>query len=408
MKFRKKTILTLSCLFTANLAYAAPSEEWTYHKTADGQHPNDSEQMIVWLMNRARQDPAAEGVWLATSSEDDVAGGRDYFKVDTTQLQNEFHGYTAKPPAAFDVRLYNAAYEHSVDLIARNAQDHNGQFERVTNAGFQYSNIRGNVFAYADNALNAHAAWNIDWGGNDGGMQATRGHRKAVMALDANYANVGIAAVANNTELVTTGNYAVAQTSSSNHFNRFIVGTVWKDINNNARYDVGEASANVTVMPNKGKYYAITSVGGGYAIPVTEEGEYQVSFSGGDLQAEVVKTITVSSDSVLLDYKEGDTSNNNNSNETNETTVSELTFEDKSNAIFDRLEQDYSDLFSPHTATQTQGSGNELIYYRIYNNQYQTGLAMQNGQLFYAINLEWNHFGTLDQGNQALCNSQCW
>jgi hypothetical protein len=59
---------------------AAPAAEWTYHRTADGQHPNGDEQALVWLMNRARSNPAAEGQWLATESNADVASGRVFFQ----------------------------------------------------------------------------------------------------------------------------------------------------------------------------------------------------------------------------------------------------------------------------------------------------------------------------------------
>ena len=50
------------------LRWMAPSAltEWTYHKTGDNLHPDGNEQQMVWLMNRARSDPAQEGVWLAT------------------------------------------------------------------------------------------------------------------------------------------------------------------------------------------------------------------------------------------------------------------------------------------------------------------------------------------------------
>jgi hypothetical protein len=136
-----------------------PSVEWTYHRTADGQHPNGDEQQIMWLMNRARQNPAAEGVWLATAPE--FAIDRNYFQVNTQLLQTEFASYAAKPPAAFDMRLYNAAKAHSDDLIARDAQDHNNQFERIDEAGFLYWAARVSVFSYADNALHTHGAWNI-------------------------------------------------------------------------------------------------------------------------------------------------------------------------------------------------------------------------------------------------------
>ena len=293
---------------------AAPSAEWTYHRTADGQHPNGDEQALVWLMNRARQDPAAEGQWLATETNPEVAAGRSYFQVNTALLQSEFAGYTAKPPAAFDARLYQAAKVHSDDLIARDAQDHEQQFEQITAAGFHCTQGRGNVFSYASSALNAHAAFNIDWGPGDGtGMQPGRGHRLGIMAIDGDYTNVGLAAVPETNPatkvgpLVITGNYCKAAANGSDHFNVFVVGTVWQDKNNNGRYDSGEGYSNVMVRPNQGTYYAMTAVGGGYAIPVTTSGALTVSFSGGGV-ADASRNVTVnSSSSVLVDYQANET-----------------------------------------------------------------------------------------------------
>ncbi|MBN1480256.1 hypothetical protein JXA70_08305, partial [candidate division KSB1 bacterium] len=212
----------------------APSTEWIYHKTTDGLHPDGNEQQMMWLMNRARSNPAQEGYWLATTTISSIAFPRSYFGVNTTLLQTEFNGYSAKPPAAFDRRLYTAAYNHSLDLIARDAQDHDGQLQKVIDAGFSYSSYRGNVYSYSDDPFNAHGGFNIDWGKDvpdDGdGMQASRGHRKAIMSIDGDYSNVGIAMLPENnpsTEvglLVTTGNYCAANTSVANHYNRFIVG----------------------------------------------------------------------------------------------------------------------------------------------------------------------------------------
>jgi hypothetical protein len=280
--------------------------EWAFHKTADGLHPDGREQQVMWLMNRARTNPPAEGYWLATSTDPDIADGRDWFGVNKTVLQNEFNGYLAKPPAAFDVRLYNAAKAHSDDLIARDAQDHTGQFARVDTAGFKYWAIRGNVFVWADNSLNAHGAWNIDWGsGTVDGMQTTRGHRKAIMSLDGDYTNVGVALVYENNPatsvgpFVSTGNYCKANTSYPDHYNQFIVGTVWRDLNGNNRYDPGEGIGGVTVRPSAGTYYAVTSAAGGYAIPVTmAPGTYPVTFAGG---AGGTKSVTIGSGSALLD-----------------------------------------------------------------------------------------------------------
>jgi len=283
--------------------------EWTYHKSADGSHPDGMEQQLMWLMNRARSNPTAEGVWLATESDPDVDNGRSYFHVDLTALKNEFAALAPKPPAAFDIRLYEAAHVHSLDLIARDAQDHEHQFDQIDAAGFHYTSGRGNVFSYGESGLNAHAAFNIDWGGNDGtGMQAGRGHRKAIMSVDGDYTNVGIAAVAESDDttnvgpLVITGNYCKAATGYNDHFNVFIVGTVWRDKNGNNRYDPGEGITGVQVTPDSGSWYAVTGDSGGYAFPVAD-GSYSVTFHGNQLPDDQVKTVSVSQKSVLLNLK---------------------------------------------------------------------------------------------------------
>lgn len=290
---------------------AAPATEWLYHKTSNNLHPDNREQQMMWLMNRARSNPTQEGIWLAIVDDANVqnAISEDYYDVDLDILMAEFEAIAEKPPAAFDVRLYNAAKAHSDDLIVRDAQDHTGQFDKVTAAGFSYMTIRGNVFSYAINAVYGHAGFNIDWGddGGDGtGMQPLRGHRQAIMAMDGDYPNVGIAMVSETDEetevgpFVITGNYAFANGASPNHYNRFLVGTVWKDLNDNDMYDPGEGIENITISPDQGNYYAVTSNSGGYAVPVNA-GDYIVTFSGTGIGGDITKAVSVDSASVLLD-----------------------------------------------------------------------------------------------------------
>ncbi len=282
--------------------------EWTYHKTMDNEHPDDSEQQLLWLTNRARANPGQEGQWLATVDDYHINMARSYFDVNLALLQDEFESYAVKPPAAFDVRLYNAAKAHSEDLIQRDAQDHNQQFDQIDAAGFVYSQVRGNVFSYAYTALYGHAAFNIDWGAGDGtGMQPGRGHRKAIMSLDGNYTNVGVAVVQEHEPstavgpLVITGNYGRANPNEPDHYNRFLVGTVWSDLNGNDLFDPDEGIGGVTVIPDGGSFYAVTSNSGGYAIPILVQGEVVVTFSGSSLVDDVVQPVTVGSDSVLVD-----------------------------------------------------------------------------------------------------------
>ena len=284
---------------------------WTLHESADGLHPNADEQSMLWLMNRARRDPTAEGVFLAATGDPDVQSAIGWFGVNLGVLTQEFAAIPAKPPAAFDARLYEAAYQHSLYLIANDAQNHTGQFDRVAAAGFHAWGMRGNVFSYADSAFYCHAGFNVDWGGSDGtGMQSGRGHRMAIMSVDGDYTNVGLAAVpeANAATsvgpLVVTGNYAYAATDQADHYNRFLVGTVWKDLDGNGRYDAGEGFAGVEVVPSVGPYYAITGTAGGYAIPLppsVADGPVAVSFAGG-VVAPHTELLSVGGSSELVDY----------------------------------------------------------------------------------------------------------
>jgi len=295
------------------MASALPAEttEWVYHKTADGLHPDGNEQQMVWLMNRARANPAAEGVFLAGSGDSDISAGIDYFSVNTTLLKTEFTAIAAKPPAAFDRRLYEGSRVHCLDLIARDAQDHNNQFTRVTAAGFSYVSARASVFAYGSPGLETHGALNIDWGpGSIGGMQAGRGHRAAIMSQQTSLlSNVGFAVVPEGNRntavgpLVFSGAYCSAGNTARDHYNRFLVGTVWTDTNNNTTYDPGEGLNNVLVQPDRGSFHAVTGAGGGWAIPITSADTYKLTLSGSTLGGTLARSATVGTESVLLDIK---------------------------------------------------------------------------------------------------------
>ena len=290
------------------LRWMAPSAltEWTYHKTGDNLHPDGNEQQMVWLMNRARSDPAQEGVWLATEDDPDIAAARTYWGVDVTVLQNEFAAIPAKPPVAFDVRLYNAAKAHSDYLISTDTQSHTGQFDRIDAAGFEYTSAAGIVYSYSDHTVYGHAGFNIDWGPGTDGTQDPPGHRNAIMSVNADYTNVGYAVVAESNSVtrvgpqVITGNLCYAA-SSADHYNRFLVGTVWTDSNGNEQYDPGEGIGGVRVELDQGDFFAVTANSGGYAIPVTAAGDYVVTFSGSMITTPETTTITVAATSVLLD-----------------------------------------------------------------------------------------------------------
>lgn len=301
-----------AALAAPDLLPGAPDTEWMHHKSVDGQDPEPGEQKMLWYMNRARTDPTAEGIWLANITDSSVAYARSYFGVDLAILQSAFASLAAKPPAAFDIRLHNASVLHSEALIARDGQDHDGQFDKVYDSGFNCNGGRASVFSYTRSPLHGHAALNIDWGsGTPDGMQSPPGHRYAIMGVgggSAGLTNVGLALVPVANQALRVGplvfSGAYCQAGSPDH-NRFIVGTVWDDQDLDNEYDEGEGLGNVMVAPDHGAFYAITGASGGYAIPVTSPGTYTVTFSGGELNApQVVAEIDVGAGSSLLDIQE--------------------------------------------------------------------------------------------------------
>ena len=296
-------------LLNAAPVQSAPGAEWTYHKSADGSQPEPAEQHMLWMMNRARANPHAEGLWLANTGDSGVASAISFFGVNLPAMQAAFTALAAKPPAAFDIRLHDASELHSLALIARDSQDHNGQFSKVHASGFSCNGGRASVFSYTRSALHGHAALNIDWGYDTDGMQVPPGHREAIMGVwphgGAGLTNVGLALVPESSPATQVGplvfSGAYCQAGGADH-NRFIVGTVWDDLDGDGDYDQGEGLSGVTVVPDSGTYYAVTGDAGGYAIPVTSAGSYQVSFSGGDLGSDThQRNVAVGSESVLLD-----------------------------------------------------------------------------------------------------------
>ncbi|MEM9161034.1 MAG: hypothetical protein AAGB46_18445, partial [Verrucomicrobiota bacterium] len=90
-------------------------------------------------------------------------------------------------------------------------------------------------------------------------------------------------------------------------YNRFLVGTVWEDDNENGIYDPGEGLSGVRVSPSIGDFYAVTGVSGGWAIPALQEGQYLITFNGGDLIETEQRSASVGSESVLVVWNQADT-----------------------------------------------------------------------------------------------------
>lgn len=282
---------------------AQPAQEWLYHKSVDGVEPDGNEQQLLWLMNNARTNPTAHGVFLTQTTDQ---GMLDFFQdnsVDVEAYKDFFATVNATYPVAFDRRLYSAALDAEQDYVTLGALpaqlalfqyfDDYGFFE---NGGYVFDTRRG-----VSSAGYAHA-------------QQILVNSLHVNTYNNNYAenftSVGIAYVnevagefAPNTWVRA---FSGADTTKDDHYNVFLVGTVWEDLDNDGMYDDGEGIEGVSVTPDKGTYYAVTGASGGYALPLTETGALSVTFSGTGLGDDVVKSATVTTQSVLLDASPAD------------------------------------------------------------------------------------------------------
>jgi len=82
----------------------------------------------------------------------------------------------------------------------------------------------------------------------------------------------------------------------------FITGVAYQDQNGNGVYDPGEGLGAVTITPDRGNWYAVTTSAGGYAIPVpANTGTYNLAASGGALDG-AKASVMVGSDSVKVDW----------------------------------------------------------------------------------------------------------
>jgi hypothetical protein len=254
-------------------------------------NPTPEEQLILELINRARQNPGAEAVRLNIQwqVDPDDAGPINIGDVDINENQD---GLTLNiqplPPLAMNGRLLAAARAHCWDMNDRDFFDHTNldgddPGDRITAQAYPWSAYAENIAYGQPNPEAHHYAYIVDTGIDD------RGHRTNCLDFPS-VKEVGIG-------YIDTGDGATTRFSTEDFgrralFDAFIVGVVYDDADGDNFYDIGEGIADVEVMPDSGDWHAITSDSGGYAIPITMSGTVEVAFTfpGG---FNSVKTINV-------------------------------------------------------------------------------------------------------------------
>jgi uncharacterized protein YkwD len=258
-------------------------------------NPSNEEQYILELINAARANPPAEGAMLAGITDSEITRYYSYYGVNVGQVKSDFAGYAVKPPLAFDSNLNDSALEQSTDMAANGFQGHDSSngttfSTRISEAGYQWSALGENVFAYVEDPFFGHVGLNVDWG------VPSLDHRENIMNLIAGFPTfkqIGISYVS--TSIADFGPYVMTEDfgTPADDTESFLLGVVYNDANGNGAYDMGEGLGGVTISTDTGSYYTTTSASGGYVIPLPSgSGTLTVTASGGPLGAPRVKTIT--------------------------------------------------------------------------------------------------------------------
>ena len=277
--------------------------------------PTAFEQMMVEQINRARANPLGEIAALITNTATrtgatpDITAALRILKVDMGMLRDQLAAFDPVAPLAWNAALGRSADAHSALMIQTDTQSHQlpgelslrGRFEQ---AGYTGSFSRGeNLFAYARDAVHAHAGFLIDWGYGPGGMQTPAGHRHAI--LNARYTEIGIGALVDSNPRTQVGPNVLTE-----HFgNRVgyatqLVGVTIRDGDGDRFYDIGEGMAGVQIAARgvAGSFVTTTWGAGGYQMALVP-GSYTVTFSGGGLAGQVVRQVTFGAQNVKIDAR---------------------------------------------------------------------------------------------------------
>jgi hypothetical protein len=272
--------------------------------------PTNEEQYYLELINRARANPIAEGIRLATTTDSNVTSSYSWFGVNLVLMQSQLAALPAAPPLSMNATLATAARAHSQNMLQNNYQGHTGpdgllptRLQAYTSGANGWS-IGENVYAYCKSVWYGHVGFEVDWGGTaaNGGMQSPAGHRANIHSTT--FREVGIGVVLGSAGGSSgVGPQLVTQDFGvTGSLQPFVTGVVYRDLNGNNFYDPGEGVGGVTVTISGVDTYAVTAASGGYSVPVPGSGNYNVTFSGGSAPTTQRNVSVVNNQNVKSDY----------------------------------------------------------------------------------------------------------
>lgn len=288
--------------------------------------PTNLEQWLLEYANRARANGIAEANRLAGDTT--LANVYTQFGIDPANIVSQYTASIASgfisgvaQPLAFNPILLQAARLHSQDMIDNAFQGHSSSVsppspfqpgfspsDRAESLGYN-GGVAENVYAFASSVPFAHAGFAVDWGAETPGaagynpafagqgMQNPAGHRRNLH--NNNYNEAGFAVVLGSNGSI--GPQVVTQKLGSSGV-PLITGVAYIDQDNNDFYSPGEGRGGIRVEVQGAAFHAITSASGGYAVPVSGDGTYLVTFSGEGIETWSTQVVVTNEANAKLDY----------------------------------------------------------------------------------------------------------
>jgi Calx-beta domain/FG-GAP-like repeat/Cysteine-rich secretory protein family/RTX calcium-binding nonapeptide repeat (4 copies) len=243
------------------------------------------EQMILELVNRARLDPAAEAARFGIALNEGVPAG------DTIST-------ASKQPLAMNETLLGTARAHSQDEIDRDYFAHNtpegvDPFQRMTNAGYNFTTAGENIAAQMtsgtvtdQSTINLHQLLFVDQ------SVPGRGHRVNILLGDFQEIGVGQASgeyhglgapMGGGNATMLTEDFGVRGNQ------QFLTGVSYADTDHDNFYSIGEGRASMSVGAGGS---TSTGVAGGYSLAVSS-GIQAVTFSSGGLASPINVLVSI-------------------------------------------------------------------------------------------------------------------
>ena len=258
--------------------------------------PTAQEQLMLELVNRARMNPTEE----AAEYEIDLNQGLSPGEILPS----------AKQPLAFNFKLIDAARDHSQWMLNTNTFSHTGAGgssarDRMESAGYNFTG----GWAWGEN---------IAWQGTTGTPDVTQfvideheslflspGHRTNILSDNFRELGIGVKIDPFTTSSGTYNAVMTTQKFAKSGSSVFLTGVAFDDaVIDDDFYSVGEGLAGIDVIATRqsdGQSATTTTFeSGGYQMAL-EPGTYDVTFSGGELEQTVTKTVSIGNKNIKLD-----------------------------------------------------------------------------------------------------------